>query len=744
MTILVIMYKKRKVMTVFKSEWLQIFKTRKMFVSILAVLFIPVLYSGMFLWAFWDPYKELKNLPVAIVNEDVGATFEGETMHLGEEVTDKLVDSNEFKFEEIDAADAEKQLLDRNYYMIIRIPENFSEHATTLLDEKPSKLIIDYIPNEGFNFLSAQIGETAMEKIKIEVNQQVAKTYAEKLFTSITKLADGFTEAADGASKLDEGAKKIMDGAGDLQGYLEQLASSTVELADGTNELQQGAKKAATGASSLADGVAKIGQGSTQLQAGASELSAGAKQLQQGINSYTDGAAQVANGQKTLVEKQQQFNVGLGSLADNTAKLQSGATQLSDSATKLNAGIDALSKQMEQMLAAMPAEQAQKLKATLTQLNEGSAQLAGGLGNLATSTGALEQGVAQLNEGSGQLLAGQQQLAAGANGLVENSDALRSGIATIAGGNATIADKLAELTKGANAAQAGANELATGLNTLVAGTGKLNDGTSLLAEKSGELADGSTTLADGTKELVDGTEELTSKLYEASEEASINPNEDNYDMAAQPVDVEKTVVNHVPNYGSGFAPYFISLGLFVGALLISIVFPFVEPAIRPTNAVSWFLSKVSVLAVVGIIQSGITIAIVVGILGLEVENLTWFMLTTVLTSFTFLAIIQMLVSILGDPGRFVAILVLIIQLTTSAGTFPLELVPMPLRAFNPFFPMTYSVQAFKVAISTGDSSFLGFNFAVLAGFTIVCLLITLGYFALIFTRRYSKTEASAQ
>ncbi|MCT6924643.1 YhgE/Pip domain-containing protein [Metasolibacillus sp.] len=727
-------------MSVFKSEWLQIFKTRKMLVSIVAVLFIPVLYSGMFLWAFWNPYAQLTNLPVAIVNEDSGANFEGETMHLGEELTDKLVSSEQFKFEEISAEDAEKQLQDRNYYMLIRIPENFSQHATTLLDKEPSKLVIDYIPNEGFNFLSAQIGETAMEKIKIEVNSQVSKTYAEKLFTSITKLGDGFAEAADGASKLDEGAQKLMDGAGDLQGYLEQLASSTIELADGTSELKQGAQKAATGATSLADGVAKLEQGSSQLSAGAGELSAGAKQLAQGINNYTDGAAKVAEGQNTLVEKQQAFNQGLNSLTQNTENLQTGASQLSESATKLNAGIGSLSEQMQQILATLPEEQAASLQATLKQLNEGSTQLASGLNNLTTSTGSLQQGAAQLNESSSQLLAAQQQISAGANDLVANSDALRGGIQNIAGGNATMAEKLNELTQGAGAAKKGANELATGLNTLVTGSGKLNDGTSLLAEKSGELAEGSTTLADGTKELAEGTETLTSKLQDASEEAKIDSGDANYEMVAQPVDVDKTVVNHVPNYGTGFAPYFISLGLFVGALLISIVFPFVEPAVRPTNPVAWFFSKVSVLAVVGIIQSAITIAIVVGILGLEVDSLPWFIVTTVLTSFTFLAIVQMLVSIMGDPGRFVAILILIIQLTTSAGTFPLELVPMPLRAFNPFFPMTYSVQAFKVAISTGDGAFLGFNFAVLAGFTLVCLAITLGYFALVFTRRYSKQQ----
>ena len=98
----------------------------------------------------------------------------------------------------------------------------------------------------------------------------------------------------------------------------------------------------------------------------------------------------------------------------------------------------------------------------------------------------------------------------------------------------------------------------------------------------------------------------------------------------------------------------------------------------------------------------------------------------------------MLVSIMGDPGRFVAIVILILQLTTSAGTFPLELIPAPLQIFNTLLPMTYSVQAFKASISTGDMSFLYQNYAVLFGYMAVFLVLTFGYFKLIHTKRYSK------
>lgn len=722
-----------------KAEWLKIFKTRKMLVSIIAVLFIPVMYAGMFLWAFWDPYAGLPNLPVAVVNQDKGAEMEGVKLDVGKDLVKKLVESEQFKFVEVSKEDAENGLNGRDYYMTLEIPTNFSEHATTLLDDKPSKLVMNYIPNEGLNFLSAQIGESAMEKIRAEVNKQVSATYAEKLFDSIKTMGDGFTEAADGSGKLDEGAKTLANGAKDLKGYLEQLASSTVELSNGTDKITKGAGDAAKGANDLSTGLVKIQDGTGQLQQGAQQAASGATTLSQGVSQYTQGVGKVQAGLATINDKQQQISAGAASIAENAGALNGAASQLTAGSAKVEAGITALSSQLEGMMASLPEEQAAVLKQTLGELQAGSASVHNGLGSLTAGTEKLQAGANQVSSGASQIAAGQSQVLAGANELTSKSGALVEGAKGLQAGNATLAQKLGELNAGVKTAVTGSNALASGLNELANGSKTLNQGTSTLASKSGELAEGSKTLADGTTELVDGTSTLSSKLGEASEKAKeVHAGEGTYDMVGSPVEVDKESVNHVPNYGTGFSPYFISLGLFVGALLISIVFPLVEPAIRPKNGATWFTSKVSVLAIVGLIQTILTVVIVKWGLGLEVYSLGYFFLTALLTSYVFLALIQMLVSIFGDPGRFMAIVVLILQLTTSAGTFPLELIPEPLQVFNKLLPMTYTVSAFKASISTGDTSFLMQNYGVLLGFLVVFLVITFGYFMLLHTKRYSK------
>ncbi|MFD1206078.1 YhgE/Pip family protein [Sporosarcina contaminans] len=726
------------------AEWKQLLRSRKMLVPMIAILFIPVLYAGMFLWAFWDPYANMDALPVAIVNMDEGAEMDGEQLALGDELISKLEDSSDFNFHVLSREDAEEGLRQQKYYIAIEIPENFSQHATTLLDDNPEKMTIIYKPNEGFNFLSAQIGETAMDRIRMKVNEEVTATYAEQLFDSIKEMGDGFGEAADGTQKLLDGASELADGTEDLKGYLETLAASTITLKDGSAELAKGTNEAAKGANELNKGIGTLSAGAVELQKGAKQAAGGATNLQQGLTQYTESVAQLKAAYAQVGQKEKEFGQAVGTLSEKAGALHGAANKLTDGAKSVNAGINNLSEQLSPIIATLPEEQQAGLKAALQQLQQGSAELSGGMTELSSGTAALQEGASQVNGAAGQLRDGHAQALAGLEKLDGSSAQLTSGAASLAEGNNALAAGLNSLAEGVAAAQKGSSDLSAGLNELNAGTGTLQEGTGTLASKSRELADGSSKLTDGMKELNDGTLTLQEKLSEANETASeVNPNEKTYEMASAPVKVDKEGIYEVPNYGTGFAPYFISLGLFVGALLLSIVFPMVEPAMPPTGPFRWFTSKVSVLTIVGIIQALVAVLIIKFALHMETVNMPMVIVTAILTSFTFIAIVQMLVSMFSDAGRFMAILVLILQLTTSAGTFPLELIPEPLQVFNTLLPMTYSVQAFKASISTGDMAHLWANNGVLIGFTVACLLITFGYFALLFKKRYSKETVEA-
>ncbi|WP_412734006.1 YhgE/Pip family protein [Heyndrickxia coagulans] len=228
-------------------------------------------------------------------------------------------------------------------------------------------------------------------------------------------------------------------------------------------------------------------------------------------------------------------------------------------------------------------------------------------------------------------------------------------------------------------------------------------------------------------------------MGDAAKTASkIQANNKTYNMMADPVSLHTTHYDRVPNYGTGFTPYFLSLGLFIGALILTIVYPLVESAGIPKNGISWFFSKLGVLLIVSILQSVIADLIILSGVGIHVKNVPLFLLFSVVTSFTFMALIQFLVTFLQNPGRFLAIVILILQLTSSAGTFPLEVIPKFIQWFNPLLPMTYSVRGFKAVVSSGEMGVMWQNAGILLIYIVGAEVLTLLYFVIRYRRQYGQ------
>lgn len=731
----------------FKQELKSLFTNRKMLISIIAILFIPILYSGMFLWAFWDPYDRLEDLPVAIVNSDTGAELDGEKYELGNEFVDKLKESKEFSFQFVDKKTGYKNLKNQKYYLLVEIPESFSENATTLMNEHPEKLELKYVPNESFNFLSAQIGETAIEKIKGALSVKVTETYAETMFENLTKMADGFQAADEGAGKLKSGIDEVNDGANTLQEKLTLLAEKQVQFKEGTTKVSSGTQELESGAKTLADGLGKLTEGQTQLLDGAVKAEDGTKSLQSGITQASQGIKTAEEKMGQIVTGTKDIKAGSDTLTSSLNQFAEGAGSASKGAADVKNGVAALQSQLEPVMAALPAENQAALKEAFAQLNAGTAKLETGNQTLAASAVKIADGSASLSQNVGKLNEGQIAMQQGLQQLNDGGAQLQSGAGELAAGQSKLTAGLVTFGEKLNEAKAGGNALAAGANTLNTGVTQLSDGSKQLADGSVQLADGSSKIASGTTKLADGSKELKDKLNDAAKESSeVKANDETYNMVAEPVEVAKESVNKVPNYGTGFTPYFLSLGLFVGALLLSIVFPLREPVGIPKNGFSWFISKFGVIAGVGIIQAVVASLLVIALLGIEVQSVPLFILFSIITSLVFITLIQLLVTVMGDPGRFIAIIILILQLTTSAGTFPLELIPEPLQVFNRLLPMTYSVRGFKEVISSGNFSLMWQNGYILIGYAVVFMLGTITYFVIRHKHRYSgisKTETEA-
>ncbi|WP_436630701.1 YhgE/Pip family protein, partial [Latilactobacillus sakei] len=288
--------------------------------------------------------------------------------------------------------------------------------------------------------------------------------------------------------------------------------------------------------------------------------------------------------------------------------------------------------------------------------------------------------VPQLTSGVGQLAAGSKQLATGTGQLNSQVPQLTSGVSQLATGSETL--------------NGGLGQLNAKIPTLTSGVGQLADGTSQLAANSAKLNDGAGQLTDGNKTLA------TALKGGAKQVNDIQLTNKTADMFAAPAELKHSNYSYVPNYGHALAPYVLSLALFVGAIVFNFAFPIRKVSMTGQSATAWYLSKISVGALVAvgmaIIEPGLMM-----IAGLNVDHPAQFFLVSIMFSLTSMAIIMFLSMTFDNPGRFLAMVLLMLQLGGSGGTFPMEITNHFYNVIHPFLPMTYSILGFRQAITSG-------------------------------------------
>lgn len=271
------------------------------------------------------------------------------------------------------------------------------------------------------------------------------------------------------------------------------------------------------------------------------------------------------------------------------------------------------------------------------------------------------------------------------------------------------------------------NQLTDGVNQLTGGLKTLNSNVPALADGVSKLYTGSKDLNDGMTKLNDGSKELSDKLADGSDKINKNLVNSSSDMAtfvSEPLKMSEQPINPVKNYGTGFTPYFIPLSLWVGAIMMFFVITDkVDNSLNASSA-SVVAGKFLSYGYIGIMQA-VLVSTVVLCLGLKPQNYIAYYLFNILMSYVFIAIIQCLIFLLGDPGRLIAIAILILQLTSCAGTFPLEVVPKFFKVLNPYMPFTYCVSALREIISGGNYAVVWKDVAILACVMFVFLFISM-------------------
>lgn len=344
-----------------KQEWAYLRKNKILLLVFLAIITIPTIYTTLFLGSMWDPYGKVDHLPVAIVNEDKPVTYNDETLEVGNEMVDSLKDNDSLDFHFVSSKEAKDGLKNGTYYMVITIPEDFSANASTVLDEHPRKMVLDYETNPGTNYIASKLSETALNKIRTSVADTVTKTYTETVFDQIVTVGEGMTEASDGAGQLADGAIQLADGNNTITTNLNVLANSSLTFKDGADTLHVGLKKYTDGVAQLDDGSKKLkdglstlNNGASALASGVSQLSSGSSSLAAGLNQYTSGVSTAQAGADTLDKSSISLTAGVTALKTGVDTLVSKNNALNQGVAAISNGLGNIISEIDQMSASTP------------------------------------------------------------------------------------------------------------------------------------------------------------------------------------------------------------------------------------------------------------------------------------------------------------------------------------------------------------------------------------------------------
>jgi len=682
-----------------RAEWKHLFSNKILLISMAVISFIPILYSGFFLGSIWDPYGQTKNLPVAFVNEDKGASLNGKALNIGESVEKKLKDNHDLGWEFVSKQQADAGVNSGHFYAVVTIPSDFSQKAASITESEPQQAVINFTTTPAKNYIGSLVSNQAAAKVKSSVSEQITQAYAKGILENLDKLGIGLDTAANGASTLHDGLGRLQSGTQTYVGGVKQLAVNQQSLTGGLAQLSDGSRKLQAGLGQLSNNLPTESQ--------LSQLSDGMKQLQSGINQLN---ASVSNPSPALVAQQNKVETGMQTLKE----------KMEDSKSDLSAAGDTL-----RILGTQAA--ASSSKSTTISLSQ--------ISNISRAFTEIQTIIEQTRTLREDLQALKQQLSAQQTQLQAGVSILNNGVNQLTPNAITAFNGYNSVRFANNQLLAGSASLTNGLSEAKSGSQKLANGASLLESRSGALI-------DGTSQLASGADTLANKLADASNRIKIQPTgATTQQQIANPVKSEMTEKGNVPNYGYALSPYVLSLSLFVGAIVLNVIYPIRKTFSEQESAIRWWLSKASVAGVAAFMQATILMLVMVFFLGLTPEHPAHFIGAIYLTSFAYMSIVSLLVIVLDNPGRFLAMILLVLQLGSSEGTFPIQTANGFFQAINPLVPMTYSIRALRQAISGGlDNAFYGGSMWVLVGFLLVANLLTIGFFAYRGKRKFAHTS----
>jgi len=613
----------------------------------------------------------------------------------------------------------------------------------------------------GVGLLAAGLTKLSANSAALNAGTATLASGVNQYTSGVDQLGSGLTTLKNNSASLRSGAASLNQGASQLSNGASQL-NATVNSSLGSLDFT-GIMSAMNQASQMKSSLASLQSGLTQAQSALSAVSTEANQLSSALSGVSSAASYLSEVHQndtaivqladdlansttdattkdkllTIKQKAGSNETTIRGLETALGQVNSLSTSLSDLQSQLNnlpslqttlSGAQTTLDQANQLLTTLQGYQGalSAMPSQLAALKQATNSLASGAASLQSGMSTAQAGINQYTAGVDTAASGASQLSANSASLTNGANQLQSGVSQYTAGVNQANAGTGQLTANSAALVSGANQLATALIQLNAKVPSLVSGVSALASGTQKLVDNSPALVAGTAKLNAGAGELADKLISGAEKVNaVQPSKKAAKMFAAPTTVKHTNYSYVPNYGHALAPYVLSVALYVGTLIFNFVYPIRRVALFGRKASAWWASKLAVgmtsITVMALAEGGIMM-----LLGLQVLHVPSFFWTLILFGWASMAVVMFLSMTFDNPGRFVAMVLLMLQLGGSGGTFPMQVTMKFYNVIHWYLPMTYSILGLRNGISGGlGEHYVAFCNSVLLAITIVFVILLL-------------------
>ena len=699
---------------------------------------VPSFYAWFNIAGSWDPYGNTGNLKVAVANSDAGYTGEliPMSLNMGERMTSSLVESTSIGYTMTSEDEAIEGVQSGKYYAAIVFPEDFTTDMMSVLSSSATKPKVLFYQNEKAN----AIAQIVTNKASTAVQQDIDESFASSVTSVGAGVLEDLTNYLDD-DQLAEFTGKLNSAVTDAQKGLQETASTTRSFASILDSASSLLGNGMGGASDSAKATAEVGDGLRETAGDVRSLSSAVDGATDSVNKAL--ASSSASMDKVKASIDDAFSDAGDAAGASQAALESAAGTVDTQVAELDKLLDALG-QTDTLTKTwyeswdngadpgftgqigVSRDDVYSAYVTVDGLNSSVRSLRASLADLSAG---LRKTAGDVGTASGAAADSKQQL----DDLVDKA---KSGITSVQGDfEGDLRQSLGDLASKIDSAASDADAIGSSISSTLDAV----NGTAASASK--DLDDTKTSVssaADSLDEAATKLGDLTSALDGALATGDMGTirailsggSTALADFIAEPVSIDRDAIYPIENNGSAMAPFYTTLAIWIGGVVIAALVKCKpsEDALRETGAKPRhaYLGRMVFFVLIGFAQ---TLLILLGdlfFLGIQCEHPVLFVLAGMMASFVFVNIIYALTASFGDVGKAIAVVLMVIQVAGSGGTFPVQMLPQGFfQAAYPWLPFVHSENAMRAAMfGVYNGDFWG-ELAMLAAYLVPALLLGL-------------------